>query len=112
MSVGSGRSVRSAAAVIIICAVACAIQARADASLESGIAVPPALSDLRGFRGRIEYVAHRDGLPADQRASGTLIVDDRRWSLTERTARYELRAGPQTASMLSSVGCVEIFRNA
>jgi len=65
----------------------------------SAAVVPPALADLRGFRGRIEYTAHRDGLPAVQLVTGTLVVADRGWSLDERTPRYELRAGPQNASV-------------
>jgi hypothetical protein len=62
-------------------------------------AIPPALADLRGFRGRIEYAARRDGLPAAQAVSGSLTVSDHGWILVERGARYELRADQQAASV-------------
>jgi hypothetical protein len=62
-------------------------------------AIPPALADLRGFRGRIEYTAQRDGLPATQAVSGSITVSEHGWILVERGVRYELRADSQTASV-------------
>lgn len=84
--------------LVLLIVASCSVPALAfDAS--SVAVVPPALADLRGFRGHIEYTARRDGLPAAQAISGSLTIDDHGWILVERGARYELRADPQRASV-------------
>jgi len=71
-------------------------------------AMPPALADLRGFRGRIDYVAHRDGTPPAQSVAGTLFVDDRRWSLDERASAYALHADSEGAALGTDGGVASI----
>ena len=75
----------SAVAVLGICAPDCAQAASAAAPL------PSALSDLVRFRGRIDYVALRDGSNYPT-ITGSLVVGDQGFAFEERTVRYDLRA--------------------
>jgi type II secretory pathway pseudopilin PulG len=61
--------------------------------------LPPALAELRGFRGRIDYAAQRDGVAGAPNVVGTLIVRNGGWTLEERTNRYDLRAGSNGSSL-------------
>ena len=62
--------------------------------------LPTAIADLHGFRGRIDYVAQRDGV-RDEGVSGSLLVGDRSWTLEERSPHYDLRAGSAGSSLVS-----------
>ena len=69
------------------------------AAISPASVVPSALADLRGFRGRIDYEARRDGLPSAPVVTGTLVVRDGTWTLDEQTARYALHAGSTGSSI-------------
>lgn len=100
------RSVRLALACV--CAVAATLRggaARAAAPILSA-ALPPALSAVHAFRGRIDYVARRDDGAAD--VTGTLIVRNGDWTLDERSTGYELRAGSDEAEVLTGSSTLSI----
>jgi Tfp pilus assembly protein PilV len=65
--------------------------ARADAPAQNQT-LPPALEQLRDFRGTISYVAHREGAGSGDKISGTFSVSASGWSLDETTASYALHA--------------------
>ena len=64
--------------------------------------MPPVLTSMHDFRGRIDYVAKRDGDSAV--VDGTLIVDDQGWILDERARSFDLHANPKSASVRQSAG--------
>ena len=84
------------------------IASHAPANASPSTALPPALADLRGFRGRIDYTAYRDGTPGSPPIVGMLIVTARGWTLEEHTARYDLRSGADGASTLTTNGAGSI----
>jgi len=50
--------------------------------------LPPALADVRSFRGRIDYVATRDNRPAADAIAGALIVSGSGFRLDEQERAY------------------------
>lgn len=62
---------------------------------------PPALAAMQGFRGRIDYLARREGETQESTVQGTLVIGDHRWTLDERTAAYTLHADDTGASIAS-----------
>jgi hypothetical protein len=62
------------------------------------MSTPPALAELRDFRGTIQYVARRDGALGTQDVVGSLVIDNGRFSFNERSARYALHADLNGAS--------------
>lgn len=64
--------------------------------------VPPPLASMRDFRGRVDYVVKRDDNSVV--VDGTLVVDDKGWTLDERSRSFEVRADPSSASLRSAAG--------
>lgn len=80
----------------------------ADAGTWSSNGVPPALADLRGFRGRIDYLARRDGFPGAPPIVGSIVVGNRDWTIEERTDQSYLIAGSSGASLTSDGSSIAV----
>jgi type II secretory pathway pseudopilin PulG len=88
-------------------------RARGDsASTATAAAVPPALADLRGFRGRVDYTAYREDESQAPAIEGSLNVDERGWELDERASAYVLHADAAHTSVTShgdTMAVVDLF---
>src|SRR5690242_6146596 len=96
------RSSRSIAGVVMLLPLMFVASSAVVRAANEQTIVPPALADLRGFRGRIEYDARPDSASNGQVIHGTLVVGGSGWSLDEITRGLELQTDAQGASIKSN----------